>query len=125
MCPHCRRRTQHFLEWQYRRWDQTVGLNADRDDAFKPPSYYVALCGTCNELLLYINNPPHDDICDNFEGSQPEADTVLVWPEFAVSSEAVPDRVAGLLRRSCSGASDIVELLRHSYQAFVGSDLRR
>lgn len=70
-----------------------MGHTADPEDAFKHPSYYVARCDTCNELLLYMNNPPHDDICDNFEGSQPEADTVLVWPESRVSSEAVPERV--------------------------------
>jgi hypothetical protein len=93
ICPHCRRRTQHFLEWQYRRWDQTGALTAHLEDAFRHPSYYIARCDACNKLLLYKNDPPHDDICDNFEGSEPEADTVLVWPESAVSSEAVPERV--------------------------------
>jgi hypothetical protein len=42
---------------------------------------------------LYINDPPHDDICDNFEGTQPEAETILVWPELPDLSKAVPERV--------------------------------
>lgn len=50
-------------------------------------------CASCDGLLLYINEPPHDDLCDNFEGSEPEAETVQIWPEVSVSSEAVPDPV--------------------------------
>jgi hypothetical protein len=85
-CPHCRGWTRHLLKWQYRQWEKPSGDIERR-------SYYVAQCDSCDELLLYINDPPHDDICDNFEGSEPEADTVLVWPRLVVSSEAVPERV--------------------------------
>jgi hypothetical protein len=59
---------------------------------YERQSYYVAQCSDCGEMLLYVNLPAHDDICDTFEGTE-EAETVLVWPELAVSSATVPQRV--------------------------------
>ncbi len=98
ICPHCRSFTHHVLEWKYQAWDLPSGKRGKRahDDAMEDlterRSYYVARCERCKELLLYINDPPHDDICDNFEGSD-EAETILVWPELSDLSEAVPERV--------------------------------
>lgn len=88
ICSHCRVSTKQTLEWQYRRWE---GNWKDVEDS-EHRSYYVARCEECKEVLLYVNNPPHDDICDVFEGSV-EADTVLAWPELAVAAEAVPQHI--------------------------------
>lgn len=40
VCSHCRRRTQHILEWRDRRWDKVTERLPE--DAFQYPSYYLA-----------------------------------------------------------------------------------
>jgi hypothetical protein len=90
------------LQWQHRRWDKPAENAAQREGLFKHPSYYVAQCDACDGRLLYVNEAPHDDICDNFEGSQPEAETVLLWPDLTVVSEAIPERVRDCYEEAAS-----------------------
>jgi hypothetical protein len=85
-CPHCCETTTHILQWKYQRWTNKIDL--------LHPSYYVATCDACKELLLYVNHPPHDDCSDRFEGSVVE-ETILAWPEAGGSHDAVPEAVRG------------------------------
>lgn len=93
VCPHCRRYSRHLLVWQHRQWEHSSDDISLRRALDERQSYYLAQCGDCGEMLLYVNRPPHDDICDKFEGSELEAETVIVWPELSVSDEAVPQRI--------------------------------
>lgn len=88
-CSHCGNRvTQRLIHVQR---FLCCGFRADgtREDHDYPSTYYVAVCETCNEILLYI-----DDF-DEF-GENLFVRASLVWPEPRTLHHSVPDHV-----RSC------------------------
>ena len=86
-CPHCGNRapqrhihTQVYLGKDY-------SMDGSLTDNVLPCAYYVAVCETCNEILLY--NAFIDVVEDN---DLHLAD--LIWPDRGVLHQAVPKAIA-------------------------------
>lgn len=134
-CPHCQRISSHRLVWTYQRWEQAPELfdaeirerlettladeNGELSDAFCHPSYYIAVCESCLELILYVNHPFHDDLTDSFQGAL-ESPTEPVWPlanRVDELPESIPERIRQIYEealqiRSRSPSSFAVQLRR-------------
>ena len=91
-CPHCGNKATQKLIHSHRcservwlMWDE---LGTDEESQMDA-TYFVAICETCQGILLYgaFDEYPEDE---SFQL------TKLLWPEFGVSHEAIPDKVAAI-----------------------------
>lgn len=138
-CPHCNIVTSHRLVLRYQRWgDFPSCFDADikerLEDLFMHNnergevvfwgynSYYLAICESCLELVLYVNRPPHDDIVECFEGSD-DYPTTLEWPKEETVSPHLPDTVAQLyeeaLRTKPASLSSFAVGVRRTLEAIA------
>jgi len=86
-CPHCGNRapqrhihTQNYL-------GQGYSMSGDLSDTDLPCAYYVAVCETCNEILLYY---AFIDVVEDKDFHLAD----LIWPDPGVLHKAVPKAVA-------------------------------
>ena len=112
-CRHCGQTGAHRLVWRYQRWneppfgfpqDLALRLQARLEssevflqDSGTHPSVYIAICESCLDVLLYVNEPYHDDLTDSFEGSW-DCPTKLVWPPQIETPQSLPDGVPERVR---------------------------
>ena len=85
-CPHCGNTTPQSLKYFHE--FHTYGFHADgsKTEDELPAAYYIASCGTCNDILLYyseIQPVPRDMFI--------YAD--LIWPKEEYLPATVPERV--------------------------------
>jgi len=85
-CPHCSNRAPQRLIHTQEYFGQGYSMDGSVDNGL-PCTYYVAVCETCNEILLYhafINLVEDKDFH--------RAD--LVWPDPGVLHQSVPKAIA-------------------------------
>jgi len=88
-CPHCGNRAPQKLIQTH----HCVEVDSDGDTPELPQAYFVAVCETCDELLLYyvLQHIPDDK---DFTSSH------LLWPQATEIHESVPDKVAKIYREA-------------------------
>ncbi len=85
-CPHCNNRAPQRLIHTHEYFGQGYSMDGSVDNGI-PCTYYVAVCETCDEILLYnaIINLVEDK---NFHRVD------LVWPDPGVLHQSVPKAIA-------------------------------
>ena len=106
-CPHCGNRTILRLEHTYRFSADKLAADNGRGDHNSCPSvYYLAVCETCKEILLYFDE--FDDIGNkNFDKAS------LIWPDPRELHYSVPEQV-----RVCYAEANRIRLFAPN--AFAG-----
>lgn len=87
-CPHCGNRAPQRLIHTQEYLGKSYLMDGSLADDDLPCAYYVAVCETCNEILLYHEVDPSGDDKDFHL-------TDLIWPDLGVLHIAVPKAVAG------------------------------
>jgi hypothetical protein len=86
-CPHCGNRApqRHIYTQEY--LGQGYSMDGTLSDDTLPCAYYVAVCETCNEILLYHS---FIDIVEDKDFHRTE----LIWPDPGVLHQSVPKTIA-------------------------------
>lgn len=111
-CPHCGNRAPQRLVHVQR--FLTCGYRSDgtREDYECPSAHYVAVCETCSEVLLYL------DEFDDF-GEKSFIKASIVWPEPKALHHSVPSRV-----RDCYEEADrIRHFAPNGFATLIGRTL--
>jgi len=86
-CPHCGNRAPQRLIHTQEHEEQGYSMNGSLTDVHLPSACYVAVCETCNNVLLY-QAVIHIVEDENFHLAD------LIWPDRGVLPEAVPKAIA-------------------------------
>jgi len=89
-CPHCGNRAPQKLVYTqaYKgRWYSVESGEETRDKEIPPSTYFIAVCETCNEILVY-----HDAV-EDYENEGIFNSSNLLWPESGLH-KSVPKIVA-------------------------------
>jgi Domain of unknown function (DUF4145) len=83
-CPHCGNTSPHHLVHTQPYLERLWSTSDPKDHIDEEAVYFVAVCKTCNEVLVYGGLKDSD--AGEFDGA------VLVWPQFGLD-HAVPERI--------------------------------
>lgn len=86
-CPHCGNRAPQrlALEQQFQSRAYTMDGRLLKDDL--PSTFYIAICETCNEILVYV------DEASIAPGREYFTSSILVWPDRGQLGRAVPEKI--------------------------------
>ena len=85
-CPHCSNRAPQRLIHTQEYFGQGYSMDGSVDNNI-PCAYYVAVCETCNEILLYY---VFIDVVEDKDFHLAE----LIWPDPGVLHQSVPKAIA-------------------------------
>src|SRR5580692_7993995 len=93
-CPHCGNETPHHLLFVHEYcgiwYDSSTGERSVGEEEDHPSKYYVASCGTCDDLLVY-----HELLAgsSDFDTSTELSELTLVFPDVKNLPAFVPTAV--------------------------------
>jgi hypothetical protein len=101
-CPHCCNRAPQTAICMHTCTETfwfVPGDGRNDEEIEDEGTYFVATCGTCQGVLLYwvSGNPVNEGPSGPLEGFR---DSTLLWPETAISDDAVPAPVAAIYREA-------------------------
>ena len=86
-CPHCGNRAPQRHIYTQKYFDKGYSMNGTLSDDNLPSAYHVAVCETCNEILLYNS---FIDIVEDKDFHRAK----LIWPDPGVLHKSVPQTIA-------------------------------
>lgn len=92
-CPHCGNRVPQQLVYQTHFCSYGFDREGNKTDYDCPAAYFVAECGTCHEILVYLA-----------EGYLPEedkfSDAGLIWPDPGFLDPGVPELIREIYKEA-------------------------
>jgi len=85
-CPHCGNTAQQTVLFRHSYVGETYTMNGKRSEVGVPCEYFVVVCETCKDLLLY-HAMAGDGISDNFQ------EGALQYPKTPKLHRSVPESV--------------------------------
>jgi len=93
LCPHCGNETPQKLIYKHELYVDLYNSRGNLERGVWVGTYYVAICKTCDEILLYYRSDPHMHVNDYNRA-------YLVWPDSGDLPESIPTRIRDCYKKA-------------------------
>ncbi|MBU4350580.1 DUF4145 domain-containing protein [bacterium] len=109
--PHCGNETPQKLIYKHELYVDIYNSRGNLERDVWVGTYYVAICKTCNEILLYYWSDPHMHVNDYNRA-------YLVWPDSGDLPESIPTKIRNCYKKA-------YRIKNISPNAFAGQKIRK